>query len=375
MDTTLKQRILGIIVLVALLGICLSVLLHHNKNPQHSKMPAISKTTTPPIVNTTSSLLNSSNSANMTPANTNVFDNDIPPPSNTPVSNAPTASQTQATVQTQTQAPTQTPAQPQTPSSSFNETSPQSPSQPVINSGVSPATVASSTIKPITPPPSSSSQSDIAAQINATTPNTTNTNTNSVTANTNTNDNNYALASDDDSTTPAIATTPKSIANTPVVHKAKPHAAVAKSAVVHKKSAPVHHANVVNTTATDTAINNDQGKNYVVQVGSFNLQANAETLADKLRAKGFDTTIQKSHTAQGEMTRVVVGKNGLDHAQVETLRSKLQSEMQIQGFITPQNISNTSVSNSTHSSTVSSNKTASKSVSPTSSTTNSNDDI
>jgi cell division septation protein DedD len=337
MDTTLKQRILGIIVLVALLGICLSVLLHHNKNADRSRMPSISKSTaaTPAIVSTTSSLLNSANSANMTPANTNVFDSDIPGASSTATPNTPAA--TQAASQPSAATATQS-------SAAFNEATPQSPSQPVVNNKVNPATVATSTIKPIARPPSSASTQDMTAQINATTANATAT-TNS--------DDAYASLPNNTNSSPATAIPTNTIRNA-VAHKTIPHAHTTKAikTTSHKKVPAVQHATVVNT-APHTAISSTQkaGPDFVVQVGSFTLPANAETLADKLRAKGFATNVQKYHTAQGDMTRVVVGKNGLDHTQTETLRHQLQTEMQINGFVVPQNTNQatTTISKAHHS--------------------------
>jgi cell division septation protein DedD len=351
MDTTLKQRILGIIVLVALLGLCLNVLLHHSKNQQRLKAETIAKTP-PAIVNTTSSLLNSTHSANMTPANTNVFSNDDPMPSTSPSSPMPIANPepnpTNANPNNVTAAapesnnalntnPTVT-----TQAVAIPPASTQQSKATVVNANNNPETAATSSqpsgVMPISPATTASIQMlqnqmattsaalskiksiNSAQPTNAVTPTAVNSAKSS---------NVSSLPSDDN----AVALPTPVTKTTATVNKTHAHKSV--TPITHAKTAPKPHAAVTTTKTTTIGSNNLQANNLVVQVGSFTLNANAETLADKLHAKGFTATTQKVHTAQGDMTRVIVGKNGLNHTQIETLRTQLQTEMQLSGFIVP----------------------------------------
>jgi len=75
------------------------------------------------------------------------------------------------------------------------------------------------------------------------------------------------------------------------------------------------------------------GSGLVVQVGTFTVHANAESLVNTLRKKGFTATAQKMTTAKGEMTRVIVGGKDLNRSAAATLQKKLETSMNLKGYI------------------------------------------
>jgi len=62
---------------------------------------------------------------------------------------------------------------------------------------------------------------------------------------------------------------------------------------------------------------------WYVQLGSFSSSQNAEGLAKKLKARGFDATIRKS--SNGKMSRVLVGPRA-DRDAAVVLAGKLKAE-------------------------------------------------
>lgn len=78
----------------------------------------------------------------------------------------------------------------------------------------------------------------------------------------------------------------------------------------------------------DTAV---QG-GWVVQVGSFSLQQNANALSERLRAQGFSSFVDESRSASGIVWRVRVGPES-QRDRAERLQQRLKSEMQLQGIV------------------------------------------
>jgi cell division septation protein DedD len=287
METTLKQRILGIIVLVALLGFCLAVLLRGNKNTQ----PQIAQINThPPITQTTTAMIGNN------PSNNNVMSTVTSTPPSTLISTPASTTTTMPPAIQTAPSPSKIPAVPIT-----STVAPTSQSQHPINPAAQKQTqqVVSSETTSSSIPTSTSGSAHI-------TPITTaKTSGNSIVS----------------STLPASTPLTASTSTSTYSSSSKIHHPT-KSTGASRRSASLSHEAVTGGE-----------KNLVVQVGTFTLPANAETLVDKLHAKGFVASIQKVNTAKGQMTRVIVGKKNLNRSEAQALRQKLQKSLQINGII------------------------------------------
>lgn len=71
---------------------------------------------------------------------------------------------------------------------------------------------------------------------------------------------------------------------------------------------------------------------WYIQLGSFNKQENADSLRDKLRAKGFPAAVTEVDTAQGKAYRLRVGPE-LDKKRAETQLMQLDSQHSLKGFL------------------------------------------
>lgn len=74
------------------------------------------------------------------------------------------------------------------------------------------------------------------------------------------------------------------------------------------------------------------GAGYVVQVGSFGKQENAERLKDKLAAVGFPAFVEKTQREKGAIFRVKVGPR-TSRGSVDELRIRLHDEAKLEGII------------------------------------------
>lgn len=286
MDTTLKQRILGVVVLVGLLGFCLTVLLRNTKTQPH-----IVKINTHPPFAQTMPTAETQNVASLQQVPNSVFAK----PATTPASPATTNTTTQKSPNMQTHNGTiiQTAAAP----------------TPVIVSTPAGSTVTQPVIQPT---------QNAETQKVAKTQNVAETQ-------------NVASLQQPEANQAAEVTSKAAVTTTPTTklapshershHRQRHHHAVVSDKSLHKKESS-------RTTATA-----GDKKNLMVQVGTFSLPANAETMVDKLHSKGFSAIAEKMKTSKGEMTRVIVGKKGLNHAEAETLRKSLEKSMNLNGII------------------------------------------
>lgn len=71
---------------------------------------------------------------------------------------------------------------------------------------------------------------------------------------------------------------------------------------------------------------------WVVQVGSFGQADNAEAVAGKLRAAGFDTVIEKAQVDGGQVYRVQVGPTATE-ANAEQLRQRISDKLKLDGAV------------------------------------------
>jgi cell division septation protein DedD len=103
--------------------------------------------------------------------------------------------------------------------------------------------------------------------------------------------------------------------------------APAGAAVITKTTTTARN-NVVTTTTTVTA----KKLGWLVQLGSFKSKVNAERLTNSLRAKGYKAfTIQTKSNGQ---TRVCVGPE-FKQVAANTIASKIAQEMKMQGIVMP----------------------------------------
>ena len=106
-----------------------------------------------------------------------------------------------------------------------------------------------------------------------------------------------------------------------------PPAAVAKPVVAAPKAATP----AVTTTAPKPAASN---VGFAVQLGAFSQAADANALRDKLRAGGFNAFVQQVKTDKGTLNRVRVGPVA-NRADAEALKSQVAAKSGIQGMVSP----------------------------------------
>lgn len=97
---------------------------------------------------------------------------------------------------------------------------------------------------------------------------------------------------------------------------------------------PVKEATSSETKAatSTTASSSDNGKGWVVQVGSFGNAANAIALRDKLRNAGYRAFVEKIQTKKGSSYRVQVGPES-PRSKADKLRDELESRQKLKGIV------------------------------------------
>jgi cell division septation protein DedD len=295
MDTVVKQRVLGVIVLVALLGFCLTVLLRGNKTPQ----PHLAQINThPPITQTTSAMINDT-AENLTTSQ--------------PSANAGTmpSSKTTASVSSNNSAFAGTAADLTAPAATPT-TAPAESANPAQSGPIS-----ASSQTQVNPSPQTSAQNTVPTADNITTKPATAASLPAANMNLGSSSSASARASYSDVSPQQreeAATTSSSAA--PAVSS-------------HHRKASVAKVSAHPSSASTSAV----GSGLVVQVGTFSVHANAETLVETLRKKGFAATAQKMTIGKGEMTRVIVGGKGLSSSEAHALQAKLEKTMNLKGFV------------------------------------------
>lgn len=300
MDTKLKQRILGVIVLISLLGICLTILLHNNKDNAQIESQVVK--TTPPSDNGASSFKVSDG---------NLIDD----------------SSSQSVIR---------------PQDNSTDTSSNNKVLPSTSSTNTPTEVETSgTTK------STSKYADVNSSTNA------EDSTNVSVSDNLKQDTNLA-----DKTKTAITDDILSAEDAGMVVKKD----IVKKTVTSKNRVTDHQSlNTIKTAKVATLIPSKQdeqakhvkisavkkykndvkvkpislNKVWQVQAGSFSYNANAETLVENLRKHGFTANVQKIHTANGIMMRVIVGESALDRHSAETLKLRLDKVMHLKVIIVP----------------------------------------
>lgn len=115
-------------------------------------------------------------------------------------------------------------------------------------------------------------------------------------------------------------------------------AANTKNRKLVAKLAPRKHlAKTKPLVAVNTALKEDglislKNSAYVIQIGSFKNKTNALRLVNQLRANGYPAFIQKMSTALGENTRVFVGPSNKRTTATE-LASRLENDMHLKGIV------------------------------------------
>lgn len=132
---------------------------------------------------------------------------------------------------------------------------------------------------------------------------------------------------------PAPATTAPPAATAPATQPptAAPAAPVQQAAPVVAAPVPATTpAKPVTGAQTDTAAKPLSG--WVVQLASLASKNNALALRERLRGLGYTAFVEETTTAQGVLYRVRVGPE-LERANAETLRNRLEQQVQIKGIV------------------------------------------
>lgn len=310
MDIKLKQRVLGVIVLIALVGIILSVLLHNNKqaptnnaSSQVASVPAMTADnsnaaapapTTDPNLNNVNDALNTADNQNQTQLE----------------AQAQAAQIQQAEAQAAATAAAQTAAQAQATQAAAAQVTSSVDASAANTTPVAPAaTTPDATPAPAAPTP-------VAAIPTA------------------------APSDSNDVNIPAITPTvpPVTVPAAATTEAATTIAAPEKEAAKvkhhhHHEAAKAAEENAAPAVAATTATTGE--KNWTVQAGSFDEASHATELVKKLKAHGFEATAEKIHTSKGEMTRVIVGHADQTDASARELVEKLDKTMSLKAAIVP----------------------------------------
>ncbi len=310
MDTTAKQRVLGIIVLLALLGIVLTVLLHNSREDRAratvaSQSAATNAAATNTEINTSDQNLNNINTA----LNNEVQAQQAAQAANNSLSIPNSNNQTLEQQASGNSAITAAPSSIANSNSSIdiNNTTAITPHK--TSSAINHTTqIAAPTITPTTNTTTHNSDSVSIPAIKSTLP--------PVTVQTS-----QALSSTPKKQSTIHASIPKTKT---IVEKSSAHTAtttpVAQS-ISHETS-----ASLATTTATNS-------KDFTVQAGTFDVPDDAINLVKTLKAHGFIARTEKVSTDKGEMTRVTVGPMAQTEDSAKALNEKLKSEMHISGMI------------------------------------------
>ena len=143
-----------------------------------------------------------------------------------------------------------------------------------------------------------------------------------------------ATASNPQAATTAAAVTTQALPPEPAKPVAvKPAPAAATPAPVAKPvvNAPKPVAPAAATVATKPAASN---VGFAVQLGAFSQAADANALRDKLRANGFNAFVQQVKTDKGTLSRVRVGPVA-SRADADALKSQVAAKSGIQGMVSP----------------------------------------
>lgn len=127
---------------------------------------------------------------------------------------------------------------------------------------------------------------------------------------------------------PAVATTASVPAQPPAVAP-KPVEAAPKP-VVTAPAATAKPAAIPAPTPAASA----SGTGFAVQVGAFAAAADATALRDKLRGAGFNAFTEAVNTDKGTLTRVRVGP-AMTRAEAEQLKASVQAKLGIAGMVRP----------------------------------------
>lgn len=124
--------------------------------------------------------------------------------------------------------------------------------------------------------------------------------------------------------TPAPASSPKPVAVVPKpVDAAKPQATAPAPAAPQPAAVPA-----------PTAAASASGTGFAVQVGAFASATDATALRDKLRSAGFNAFTESVGTDKGTLTRVRVGP-AMTRAEADQLNASVQSKLGLAGMVRP----------------------------------------
>lgn len=138
-------------------------------------------------------------------------------------------------------------------------------------------------------------------------------------------------------TTAPLAPAPATPAVTAPAATAQPSAAVAVPAAPVQQAVPPAPAPATTPAAPTPSAQPDTAakplSGWVVQLASLSSKDNALALRERLRGLGYTAFVEETTSAQGKLFRVRVGPE-LERGNAETLRNRLEQQVQIKGIVT-----------------------------------------
>lgn len=109
---------------------------------------------------------------------------------------------------------------------------------------------------------------------------------------------------------------------------------ITRADAVDPNTLPATAAGVPNATTPEApvAAAHPELQSWVVQMGSFGDRANADGLAGRLRAAGFDTVVEQARVAEQMVYRVQVGPEASE-AGAEQLRARILDKLKLEGAV------------------------------------------
>jgi DedD protein len=331
-----KQRIMGLIILVAIALIFVPILFSRSTSapipatPQQAKnsAPSLALAAAPTTAGPQTASASTSNAPQQEAPDQVVFHS--PDPDSPPAPEATTQTAVAAAQQPTEALPNQAEAQSAnvvspTPNNIADNYLPAQPNPPanVANSGANPAPTESTAVPPNPTAPAPTTEdtanaSNSSANSNVTSIQPPAVNPQPQSTATTTTVNNGIAASESNVLSPE-----RSFALTPAPNKKSAH-----HATIHQEQ---HRHPMYNALKKSPA---DKNHGWVIQLGSFAEQKNVEKLIQQLHAQGFTAHVLPIHTSHGTITRVYLGPE-VQRQQAERIAKQINDHLAIHSIVVP----------------------------------------
>ena len=140
-------------------------------------------------------------------------------------------------------------------------------------------------------------------------------------------------AASEDSVPGSASTSSGTTASTPVAGVSEPPASRSAPTPVRSNPAPAA-IQPDGASGKKQAAPASAARGWTVQLGSFRESENALALRERLRARGYPAFVESGSSAQGAVSRVLVGPM-TDREQAQDSAAKLRREMALEGIVVP----------------------------------------